>query len=70
MNKTNLGVALVTGASSGIGHATAKALGQATSAYAGQAQSSRGCSLRLTFIADGRWGQPAITITKQASSHK
>jgi short-subunit dehydrogenase len=26
MNKTNLGVALVTGASSGIGHATAKAL--------------------------------------------
>lgn len=26
MNKTNLGVALVTGASTGIGHATAKAL--------------------------------------------
>jgi NAD(P)-dependent dehydrogenase (short-subunit alcohol dehydrogenase family) len=29
MNKTNLGVALVTGASTGIGHATAKALHQA-----------------------------------------
>jgi len=54
MNKTNLGVALMTGTSSGIGHATAKALGQATTAYAGQAQSSRGCSLTLTFIADGR----------------
>ena len=54
MNKTNPGVALVTGASSGIGHATAKALQNAGFRVFGTSRRAAAERIRRRYHADLR----------------